>query len=66
MAGTLAGPFMFLGQIREYLPDLMSFGLALWRAARGYGRVGGEMRYVLLWLLGIPIPVLLLIWLFFR
>jgi len=24
------------------------------------------MRYVLLWLLGIPIPALFLIWLFFR
>jgi len=24
------------------------------------------MRYLLLWLIGIPIPVLILIWLFFR
>jgi hypothetical protein len=57
---------MFLGQIREYLPDLMSFGSTLMACGRKYVRVGGEMRYVLLWLLGIPIPVLLLIWLFFR
>jgi len=25
-----------------------------------------DMRYVLLWLLGIPIPALILIWLFFH
>jgi len=24
------------------------------------------VRYILLWLLGIPIPLLILIWLFFR
>jgi len=24
------------------------------------------LRYILLWLLGIPIPLLILIWLFFR
>jgi hypothetical protein len=29
-------------------------------------RQGGTMRYLLLWLLGVPIPILLLIWLFFR
>lgn len=40
-------------------------------AARNRGVAGRtnrrrHVRYILLWLLGIPIPLLILIWLFFR
>jgi hypothetical protein len=27
---------------------------------------GTDMRYALLWLLGVPIPILIVIWLFFH
>ncbi len=29
-------------------------------------RPEASLRYILLWLLGVPIPLLILIWLFFR
>lgn len=30
-----------------------------------YGREQGKVGWILLWLLGVPIPVIILLWLFF-
>jgi hypothetical protein len=76
---TVPGAFRFSGL--ESVPELLRGPprFSLWDADR-YRPIGGQpglrravhsaegnipVRYALLWLLGIPIPVLILIWLFF-
>jgi len=40
--------------------------MARGRRAENHDVWGLKMKYVLLWMLGIPIPILLILWLFFR
>jgi hypothetical protein len=50
--------------VSSVLPTRNETQIASWRLVRNKLRNFFMGRYLLLWLLGIPIPILLLIWLF--